>query len=132
MANKLPDAEKLTINIGHVDLGQIDLLVAEGFYSNRTDFIRSAIRQQTALHADSLRQTVARKSLTLGLTHLDAAGLGAAQRSGQKLELRVLGLCHIAADVSPELARAAIGSITVLGALNASPAVKAALADRIR
>ncbi|MEO6408445.1 MAG: CopG family transcriptional regulator [Burkholderiaceae bacterium] len=132
MRNRLPDAEKLTINIGHVDLGQIDLLVAEGFYSNRTDFIRSAIRQQTALHSDSLRQTVARKSLTLGLTHVGASELDAAQRAGRKLELRVLGLCHIAADVTPELARAAIGSITVLGALNASPAVKAALADRIR
>ncbi len=132
MTTKLPDAEKLTINIGHVDLGQIDLLVAEGFYSNRTDFIRSAIRQQIGQHADSLRQTVARKSLTLGLTQLDAAGLEAARRTGQKLELRVLGLCHIAADVTPELARAAIGSITVLGALNASPAVREALADRIR
>ena len=132
MATKLPDAEKLTINIGHVDLGQIDLLVAEGFYASRTDFIRSAIRQQISRHADSVSQTVARKSLTLGLTQLDAAALGAAQRAGQPLELRVLGLCHIAADVTPELARAAIGSITVLGALSASPAVKAALADRIR
>ena len=131
MAIKPPDAEKLTLNIGHVDLGQIDLLVAEGFYSNRTDFIRSAIRHQIAQHAESVRQTVARKSLTLGLTHIGTAELRAAQHAGHKLQLRVLGLCHIAPDVSPELARAAIGSITVLGALNASAEVKAALADRI-
>ena len=133
MASKqLPDAEKLTINIGYVDLGQIDLLVREGFYSNRTDFIRTAIRQQLAQHTDSLRQAVARKSLTLGLTHISAADLQAAQKAGEVLQIRVLGLCSIAADVTPELARASIESIVVLGALNASPAVKAALADRLK
>ena len=131
MVAKLPDAEKLTINIGYVDLGQIDLLVREGFYSNRTDFIRTAIRQQLGQHADSLRQAVARKSLTLGLTHLGRAELEAARQAGEVLQLRVLGLCSIAADVTPELALATIDSIEVLGALNASPAVKAALADRI-
>ncbi len=131
MATKLPDAEKLTINLGHVDLGQIDLLVREGFYSNRTDLIRTAIRQQLGRHSDSLRQAAVRQSLTLGLTHLSAADLQAAQQAGRLLQLRVLGLCSIAADVTPELARATIDSIVVLGALHASPAVKAALADRI-
>ena len=131
MVAKLPDAEKLTINIGYVDLGQIDLLVREGFYSNRTDFIRTAIRQQVGQHAESLRLAVARKSLTLGLTHLGSAELEAARRAGEVLQLRVLGLCSIAADVTPELAHATIDSIEVLGALSASPAVKAALANRI-
>ena len=131
MPTKLPDAEKLTINIGFVDLGQIDLLVREGFYSNRTDFIRSAIRQQLAQHTDSVRQSAARKSLTLGLSHFSVADLTAVRDSGELLQVRVLGLCSIAPDVSPELARAAIGSLVVLGALNASPAVKAALADRM-
>lgn len=131
MVAKLPEAEKLTINIGFVDLGQIDLLVREGFYSNRTDFIRTAIRQQLTQHTDSVRQAVARKSLTLGLTHFSADDLRAAQAAGQVLQIRALGLCSIATDVTPELARATIESIVVLGALNASPAVKAALADRI-
>lgn len=125
------DTEKITVNLGVIDLGQVDLLVAEGFYSNRTDFIRTAIRNQIAAHADVVRQTVARRTLTLGLQHFSKADLEAARNAGQKLEIKVLGLAVIASDVSPELARDAIGSLVVLGALQASPAVKAALADRI-
>lgn len=125
------ETEKITINLGVIDLGQIDLLVAEGFYSNRTDFIRTAIRNQVAAHADAVKQTVARRTLTLGLQQFTKANLEAARNAGQKLDIKVLGLAIIAPDVSPELARAAIGSLMVLGALQASPAVKAALADRI-
>ncbi|MGJ7582340.1 CopG family transcriptional regulator [Variovorax sp. RHLX14] len=129
---KPSDAEKITINLGYVDLGQVDLLVSEGFYSNRTDFIRTAIRNQLGVHGDTVKQVVARKMLVLGLQHFTVAELEAVRDSGQPLEIRVLGLATIAADVSPELAQAAIASITVLGALHASPAVKAALADRLR
>ncbi len=125
------ESEKITINLGVVDLGQIDLLAREGFYSNRTDFIRTAIRNQLATHAEVLRQTVARRTLVLGLQHFSRADLEAARNAGQKLEIKVLGLASIANDVSPELAREAIGSLFVLGALQASAAVKAALADRI-
>ena len=127
----MADAEKITINLGYVDLGQIDLLVAEGFYANRTDLIRTAIRNQLTTHGDAVKQVVARKMLVLGLQSFKTADLEAARAAGQQLEIRVLGLAAIAPDVSPELARAAIRSITVLGALQASPAVKAALADRI-
>ena len=126
-----PETEKLTINVGVIDLGQIDLLVGEGFYGNRTDFIRTAIRNQLATHADVVKQTVARRMLTLGLQHFTKADLEAARKAGQKLEIKVLGLAVIAADVTPELARATIASLTVLGAFQASAAVKAALADRI-
>jgi len=128
---KPPEAEKITINLGYVDLGHVDLLVAEGFYSNRTDFIRTAIRNQLSAHGDALKQVVARKMLVLGLQHFSAADLEAARAAGEKLEIRVLGLASIAADVTPELALDTIGSITVLGALHASPAVKAALAGRL-
>jgi Arc/MetJ-type ribon-helix-helix transcriptional regulator len=126
------DSEKITINLGFVDLGQIDLLVAEGFYSNRTDFIRTAIRNQAASHADAVKQAVARKTLVLGLQHFSAADLRALQAAKQTLQVRVLGLASIADDVSPELALATIESLDVLGALHASPAVKAALASRLR
>ncbi len=126
------DTEKITINLGYVDLGHIDLLVQEGFYSNRTDLIRTAIRNQLERHADAARQSMARNRLDLGLRHYGRAELAAAQASGRPLEIRVLGLVRIGEDVSPELARSAIASISVLGALQASPAVKAALADRIR
>jgi len=124
------ESEKITINLGFIDLGQIDLLVKEGFYSNRTDFIRTAIRNQLATHADVVKQTVSRRMLVLGLQHFSRQDLEAAQAAGQMLRIQVLGLASIADDVSPELARATIDSITVLGALRASPAVKAALADR--
>jgi Arc/MetJ-type ribon-helix-helix transcriptional regulator len=108
------------------------LLVQEGFYSNRTDLIRTAIRNQLSTHGDVIRQTVARKSLVLGLQHYTRADLEAVQAAGQTLRIQVLGLATIASDVSPELAQAAISEISVLGALHASPAVKAALAGRIR
>jgi Arc/MetJ-type ribon-helix-helix transcriptional regulator len=132
VARTTPEAEKITINLGFVDLGQIDLLVSEGFYSNRTDFIRTAIRQQITQHADAVRQAVVRKTLTLGLHHYSRAELEAVRASGARLQVRVLGLATIADDVSPELVRDTIESIVVLGALYASPAVKAALTDRMR
>ena len=128
---KIGDTEKITINLGPVDLGQIDLLVQEGFYSNRTDLIRTAIRNQLQLHGDVIRQTVARKSLVLGLQHYSRADLEAMRDAGQTLQIQVLGLASIGADVTPELALATIDSVTVLGALHASAAVKAALAGRI-
>jgi Arc/MetJ-type ribon-helix-helix transcriptional regulator len=129
---KVGDSEKITINLGYVDLGHIDLLVQEGFYSNRTDFIRTAIRNQIERHADVVRQAVTRKSVDLGLRHFSREDLEAVLDAGQLLDIRVLGLATIAPDVTPELARAAIASLTVLGALHASTAVKAALADRIK
>jgi Arc/MetJ-type ribon-helix-helix transcriptional regulator len=129
---KVAESEKITINLGLVDLGQIDLLVQEGFYSNRTDLIRTAIRNQLSSHADVIKQTVARKSLVLGLQHFSRADLEAVRDAGQTLQIQVLGLATIGADVTPELALATIESVAVLGALHASPAVRAALAGRIR
>jgi Arc/MetJ-type ribon-helix-helix transcriptional regulator len=129
---KTGDSEKITINLGYVDLGHIDLMVQEGFYANRTDFIRTAIRNQLERHADAVKRSVAHKSLDLGLRHYSRDDLEAAHAAGQTLHIHVLGLASIADDVTPELARATIGSIVVLGALRASPALKAALADRIR
>jgi Arc/MetJ-type ribon-helix-helix transcriptional regulator len=127
---KSPDSEKITINLGFVDLGHVDLMVRDGFYANRTDFIRTAIRNQLERHADSLRQSVTRKTLDLGLCHYSRSDLEAVRDRGEMLHINVLGLASIAPDVTPDLARATIGSVTVLGALHASPAVKAALADR--
>lgn len=129
---KIPDTEKITINLGYVDLGQIDLMVQEGFYSNRTDFIRTAIRNQLERHADVVKQSTARHSVDIGLRHFRREDLEAARRAGEMLHINVLGLATIAHDVTPDLARATIASISVLGALHATPAVKAALADRTR
>ncbi|WP_237478084.1 CopG family transcriptional regulator [Lichenibacterium dinghuense] len=124
------DSEKITINLGFVDLGQIDLLVRDGFYANRTDFIRTAIRNGLDRHGEAVKQSVARKRLSLGLTHYGRRELEAAVAAGETLDIQVLGLATIASDVTPELARAAISSVQVLGALHASAAVRAALADR--
>jgi Arc/MetJ-type ribon-helix-helix transcriptional regulator len=126
------DTEKITINLGYVDLGRIDLLVQEQFYSNRTDFIRTAIRNQLAAHADAVKQSIERHTLELGLRDYSRADLEAVKAAGEKLHINVVGLARIAADVTPELALATIGSIAVLGALQASAAVKSALADRIK
>ena len=126
------DSEKVTINLGYVDLGHIDLMVQEGFYSNRTDFIRTAIRNQLERHADVVKQSTARKRLDLGLRHYSREDLEAARSVGEMLHIQVLGLASIAPDVTPELARATIASVIVLGALHASAAVKTALADRMQ
>jgi Arc/MetJ-type ribon-helix-helix transcriptional regulator len=126
------DSEKITLNLGPVDLGQIDLLVQEGFYSNRTDFIRTAIRNQLAVHAEAVKQTVARKALVLGLQHFTRQELEAVRAAGEHLQINVLGLATIADDVPPELALATIKSIAVLGAFRASDAVRRALAGRIQ
>jgi Arc/MetJ-type ribon-helix-helix transcriptional regulator len=132
LRSKAGETEKITINLGFVDLGQIDLLVQEGFYSNRTDFIRTAIRNQLTTHAEVVRKSVTRHTLDLGLRHYTRDDLEAVRAAGEKLRIHVLGLASIADDVTPELARATIDSIVVLGVLHASAAVKAALADRIR
>ncbi|MEO7360311.1 MAG: CopG family transcriptional regulator [Gemmatimonadaceae bacterium] len=130
---RLPiDSEKITINLGVVDLGQIDLLVQEGFYSNRTDLIRTAIRNQLVIHADVVRESVARRTLVLGLQDYSRSDLEAVRNAGQLLRIQALGLVRIAADVSPELATETIESIAVLGVLQASASVKAALGARIQ
>ncbi|APX85673.1 CopG family transcriptional regulator [Methylorubrum extorquens] len=127
---RAPDSEKLTINLGFVDLGRIDLLVRDGFYANRADFIRTAVRNQLDRQGDAVTQSLARKKLSLGLSHYTRQDLEAARDAGTPLHIQVLGLASIAPDVTPELARAAIASVQVLGAFHAKPAVKAALADR--
>ncbi len=129
---KAVDSEKITINLGYVDLGHIDLMVQDGFYTNRTDFIRTAIRNQVDRHADAVRKSVARKTLDLGLRHYSREDLEAVRAAGEMLQINVLGLATIACDVAPELARATITSVTVLGALHASPEVKAVLNDLMR
>jgi Arc/MetJ-type ribon-helix-helix transcriptional regulator len=129
---RVGDTEKMTVNVGVVDLGQVDLLVQEGFYSNRSDLVRTALRNQLASHADALKQTVARRTLTVGLQHYSRADLERVVAAGQRLRIQVVGLARIAEDVTPELARAAIESVTVLGAFQANAAVRRALSDRIQ
>lgn len=128
----MADSEKITINLGFVDLGRIDLLVADHFYTNRTDFIRTAIRNQLDKHEDAMRQSVSRRTLDMGVRLFTRSELETLQSSGETLHIKVLGLATIASDVTPDLARATIASISVLGALHATPQIRAALTDRIR
>ena len=130
--NMAIETEKITLNLGPVDLGQVDLLVQEGFYATRTDFLRTAIRNQLLAHADVLKQAVARKTLVLGLQRYTRNDLETILAAGQKIRIRVLGLATIDDDVSPELALATIEEISVLGAFHANSAVKRALASRLR
>jgi Arc/MetJ-type ribon-helix-helix transcriptional regulator len=131
LREKAAETEKITINLGYVDLGHIDLLVQEAFYSNRTDFIRTAIRNQLATHGEEVKKSIVRHTLELGLRHYTRQDLEAVKAAGEMLRIKVLGLASIAPDVPPALARATIESINVLGALHATKEVKAALADRI-
>ncbi|WP_108485524.1 CopG family transcriptional regulator [Oceaniglobus ichthyenteri] len=131
LRDRTPDSEKITINLGYVDLGRIDLLVQEGFYSNRSDFIRTAIRNQLGTHETTVSQSIERHTMELGLRYYSTADLEALRDAGEILHVRVVGLARIAPDVTPELALQTIGSITVLGALQASKEVKTALAARI-
>ena len=126
------DSEKLTINLGYVDLGHIDLLVQEGFYSNRSDFIRTAIRSQLSTHSDAVKKSIVRQTLELGIRHFSRGDLEQVKAVGERLEIKVLGLASLADDIPVALALATIDSITVLGALHASNELKTALADRIR
>jgi Arc/MetJ-type ribon-helix-helix transcriptional regulator len=128
---KESESEKITVNLGYIDLGHIDLLVHEGFYSNRTDFIRTAIRNQVLTHGEVLKKSVARRSMVLGLQRYTRQDLENVLASGEQLHIQVLGLATIDDDVPPQLALRTIASVAVLGALRASPEVKAALADRI-
>ena len=129
----VPEAEKtekITINLGLVDLGSIDLLVSEGFYANRTDFIRTAIRTALSAAGPTVTSTLTRKTLVLGTEHYTRHDLEQLREAGQRIRIRVVGLATIASDVSPELALATIDSVEVLGAFRASAAVRAALAPR--
>lgn len=132
LRDKSGETEKITINLGYVDLGKVDLLVQEGFYSNRTDLIRTAIRNQLSTHSDAVGSSIMRHTLELGLRHFTRDDLELAKEAGERLHIKVLGLASIAPDVTPELALATIETITVLGALHASTEIKSALADRIR
>ena len=132
LRDRASDSEKITINLGYVDLGRIDLLVQEGFFSNRTDFIRTAIRNQLRSQAEEVSRSIARHTLDLGLLELGMVELEAARAAGETLHVKVVGLVRIASDVTPELALQTIGSLTVLGALQASLQIKAALAARIK
>ncbi|SFG64475.1 Transcriptional regulator, contains Arc/MetJ-type RHH (ribbon-helix-helix) DNA-binding domain [Palleronia marisminoris] len=131
LRERQPESEKITINLGFVDLGRIDLLVKEGFYSNRSDFIRTAIRKQIDTHGEAVDRSIERHTMELGLRDYDRAELEQLREAGEVLHVKVVGLARISANVSPDLALATIGSITVLGALQAPADVKKALADRI-
>ncbi|GAB4154151.1 MAG: CopG family transcriptional regulator [Candidatus Promineifilaceae bacterium] len=128
----MAETEKITINMSVVDLGQIDLLVEEGFYSNRTDFIRAAIRHQLLRHDAELKQSIVRKTMAVGVVNYSRKDLEKAQARGEQLSARVIGMLVIDDDVSPELAAATINTIKVSGVFQASKAIKEAIADRIQ
>lgn len=128
---KPSETEKITVNLGYVDLGRIDLLVGEGFFTNRSDFIRAAIRAQLVAHQAEMGALIERRTLDLGLRDITRTDLETARAAGETLHIKVVGLARLAADIPVDLARATIGQITVLGALQASPALRAALKDRI-
>ena len=128
----MPDSEKITINISAVDLGKIDLLEQESLYSNRTDFIRTAIRNQLDKHNLEIQQSVIRHSYTIGVLVYTRSDLEKSKAKGEKMNITLVGFLHLGNDITPELAREVIESIQVRGILHASDEIKAALADRMK
>ena len=128
----MPDSEKITINLSAVDLGKIDLLVQEGVYSNRTDFIRTAIRNLLDKHSYEIQQTVTRHSYASGVLIYDHADLERFRARKEKLSIKVVGIVTLAKDIPVDLATEVIESVQVRGVFNASEAVRTALADRMR
>jgi len=128
----MTDTEKITINMSPVDLGRIDLLVQEGFYSSRTDFIRTAIRNQLDKQAETVDQVANRREMVIGTLMYNRKDLETLKAKKTRVKIKVIGLFILTQDVSPELALATIDSVTVHGGFKAPEDVKVALADRIR
>lgn len=127
----MTDTEKITINLGPVDLGRIDVLVDQGLYSNRTDAIRTAIRNLLDRHEAVISSAAERRSFALGALFLDRSDLLRKKEKGEKYSIRMIGVLSLADDIEPELALETIGSIEVKGVFRASAKVKEALAGRI-
>ncbi len=128
----MSDSEKITINMGPVDLGKIDLLVEQGHYSNRTDFIRTAIRSQLDKHTPEVQHAVTTNSFAVGVLSYDRSHLERLKAKRKKLTITVIGALHLSKDISPELACEAIESVQVRGIFHASDEVKAALAGKMK
>jgi len=128
----MPDTEKITINMSAVDLGKVDLLVQEGFYSNRTDFIRTAIRNQLDKHNLEIQQSVSRNNYGVGVLFYSRSDIERFKAKGQKVNIKMIGMLSLASDIPADLARDVIESIKVLGIFIVSDEVKAALSDRMK
>jgi Arc/MetJ-type ribon-helix-helix transcriptional regulator len=128
----MPEAEKITINMNVVDLGKVDLLVEEGFYSNRTDFIRTAVRNQLAKHDDEVRHSLGRRAMALGVLTYGRSELEEMRTAGERVKISLIGLLVLGQDVTPELALATIERLKIIGVFRAPAAVKDALAERMR
>src|ERR1700685_1343240 len=90
------------------------------------DPISFARRSETSVttRPDGAKTAASRLTLELALRTYTRRDLEAVQAAGERLRIRVLGLATIADDVSPDLARATIESIVVLGALHAPADVR--------
>lgn len=128
----MSDTEKITINMSAVDLGKVDLLVQEGLYSNRTDFIRTAIRNALDKHNVEIQQSVIRHAFVIGMVHYDPSEFEECKSQGKKLRIRVIGMLDISSKITPELADQVVESIQVRGIFQAPEEVKKVLADRMK
>ena len=128
----MPESEKITINMNVVDLGKVDMLVQEGVYSNRTDFIRTAIRNLLDKHSFEIQQTVTRNSYVIGALMYNRADLEKIKSKNERLNLKIIGLLSLDKDIPVELADEVIEVVQVRGVFNASEPVKAVLSDRMK
>lgn len=126
-----PPDEKLSVNFGPVDIGTVDLLVEEGFYASRADFIRHAVRTQLDEHKAAVQDATTRRDFSVGYVSLDAGYLRAAKKRKQRLDIKVVGVLHLQDDIDPALASEVIERVHVLGSFRAPEAVIGVLGDRV-
>jgi len=127
----MADTDKVSFNISVVDLGKIDLLVEQGHYASRTDFLVAAVRTQLLTHVDTVQELFVRQSPLVGASIYSRKTLEKLTAKGKQLDINVVGLCMFAKDVTPELALATVHSLKVRGTFRASPEVKEALRERM-
>lgn len=119
--------EKITINVNTSDLGKIDLLIHEGYYSNRTDFIKSAIKSQVNKHDDEINMILSskkKKDWFVGVYVLTEDELQALKRYGRKKAIRGMGLLIVDKDVSLDLMKTSISAIETYGVCRCSSEIK--------
>lgn len=121
----MAETEKITINIDVVDLGKIDLLVDQGFYSNRTDLIKTSIRNELLKHEETVKQIVTEKSYNIGVTKFSKDYLEQLASNHKVLDVKVMGLLIIEEDVTPQLVQKTIQTLKVMGAFKAKNEIKA-------
>jgi Arc/MetJ-type ribon-helix-helix transcriptional regulator len=128
---RIETTEKITININTIDLGHIDLLVNEGYYATRTEFIKTAVKKQLDRHEEDTKKLIEQKAkhgdyeLSIGVGGFTKSELERIiQKKEAKIKMIFIGLFITPKDVTLELLEQAVESIKVYGVCRCSQEIK--------